>query len=165
MASGTAAAMKMTRMKSFVKKWQNLAKVGKVHTYSSYMDDEDQEEDMNYSNDDENRGSAPVTHPNSKGAVPEGCTVVFVGKARRRYAVHSRHLQHPLFKELQQRSETCGINQSQGPTLGCEVVLFEHLLWMLDSDDPALYTDSIQELAELYMPSDGSSLLHLLNQD
>ncbi|KAI5076849.1 hypothetical protein GOP47_0008914 [Adiantum capillus-veneris] len=173
MSIPAASAMKMTRMKSYVKKWQSLSKVGKVHTYyGSYdMDMENDDTDMETCNVD-NANSAAASSSFSQGGrgstVPEGFSVVFVGKARRRYAVHARLLQHPLFKALQQRSETSGINQSLGITLGCEVVLFEHMLWMLESDDPALQsTDSIHELAELYMPSDGSSIsmLHLLRHE
>lgn len=179
--------MKMTRMKSFVKKWQSLAKVGKVHTfngsYSTDMEnDENEEEDLEEEAHDQSEldsagawnervrreresGANASSSSRTLNAVPEGFAAVFVGKARRQYVVHARHLHHPLFKALQQRSENSGINQSLGLTLGCEVVLFEHLLWMLDSDDPALRTDSIHELAELYMPSDGSSVLHLLQHD
>eukprot|EP00250_Pteridium_aquilinum_P007447 c17159_g1_i1 orf=198-560(+) len=119
------AAMKMTRMKSFVKKWQSLTKVGKVHT-SSYMDDAEEETDQYNIQDSPDRCSMTASYddqynccPDHSAAAPappptEGFTVVFVGQARRRYAIHSRHLQHPLFKALQQRSETCGINQSLG---------------------------------------------------
>ncbi|MCO5582666.1 hypothetical protein L7F22_036564 [Adiantum nelumboides] len=187
--------MKMTRMKSFVKKWQSLSRVEKVHTYyGSYdMDMETDENDdistfeakESYNHNgletipgwinegrpqyDVGSRATPKSSSSSQSSstIPEGSVVVFVGRARRQYAVHARYLQHPLFKALQQRSETSGINQSLGLALGCEIVLFEHLLWMLESDDPALQSaDSIHELAELYMPSDGSSsMLHLLHQD
>ncbi|MCO5551627.1 hypothetical protein L7F22_005132 [Adiantum nelumboides] len=195
MSTTAASAMKMTRMKSFVRKWQSLSRVEKVHTYYESYDMDmatDEIDDISNLEAEEsynqhgletipgwiNEGrqqydvgshATPVSLSSSQSSsiIPEGSAVVFVGRARRQYAVHARHLQHPLFKALQQRSETSGINQSLGLTLGCEIVLFEHLLWMLESDDPALQSaDSVHELAELYMPSDGSSnMLHLLHQD
>ncbi|KAJ0045445.1 hypothetical protein Pint_05000 [Pistacia integerrima] len=32
----------------------------------------------------------------------------------------------------------------------CEVVLFDHLLWMLENSEPNLILDSLEELADLY---------------
>lgn len=136
-------------MRSIVKKWQKLARVGKVYTF---MD----AQDGGHSSDCDNEELSPT--------VPQGHAVVYVGKSRRRYVINCRHLQHPLFKALWERSEQFGIDQSLGLALGCEVVLFEHLLWMLDSADPAisLQGESVHELAELYMPSDNAALFMLL---
>jgi hypothetical protein len=33
----------------------------------------------------------------------------------------------------------------------CEVVFFDHLLWMLENADPNASFDSLEELADLYM--------------
>ncbi|KAK8520361.1 hypothetical protein V6N13_031184 [Hibiscus sabdariffa] len=72
---------------------------------------------------------------------------VFVGKSRRRYLISSDIIDNPLFRELVERSSgeddtTAVINVS------CEVVLFEHLLWMLENADPQ--PESLEELAEFY---------------
>ncbi|KAJ9691331.1 hypothetical protein PVL29_013491 [Vitis rotundifolia] len=73
---------------------------------------------------------------------------VYVGSKRRQYAVSSKHLKHPLLNALIEEKS------KQGPggviSVNCEVVLFDHLLWMLDNADPKLTSESLEELAELY---------------
>ncbi|CAA6664204.1 unnamed protein product [Spirodela intermedia] len=84
-----------------------------------------------------------------------GAPPVYVGKSRRCYLVSSHLLDHPLFRVLVQRSAAAVSFPSPSPSLapavvvvGCEVVLFEHLLWMLQNGDPP--PDSPEELADLY---------------
>ncbi|KAH1033305.1 hypothetical protein J1N35_045479 [Gossypium stocksii] len=70
---------------------------------------------------------------------------VYVGKSRRRYLISSDIIDNPLFRELAERSvedDDAVINVS------CEVVLFEHLLWMLENADPQ--PESLEELVEFY---------------
>ncbi|KAL0443178.1 UNVERIFIED_CONTAM: Auxin-responsive protein SAUR76 [Sesamum latifolium] len=83
----------------------------------------------------------------------EPCETIFVGSSRRRYVISSKHLNHPLLNALIQKSK-----QEPGPdpdpdlSVKCEVVLFDHLLWMLENADPNLISsDSLEELAELYV--------------
>ncbi|GJN16064.1 hypothetical protein PR202_gb03014 [Eleusine coracana subsp. coracana] len=49
---------------------------------------------------------------------------------------------HPLFQTLVDR--TAG----GGTVVGCEVVLFEHMLWMLENADPQ--PESLEDLVEYY---------------
>ncbi|KAF8364826.1 hypothetical protein HHK36_001467 [Tetracentron sinense] len=72
---------------------------------------------------------------------------VFVGSSRRRYMISSKHLNHPLLNALIEKSK-----QKPGGDISvkCEVVIFDHLLWMLENADPNLTSDSLEELAELY---------------
>nr|XP_043619162.1 auxin-responsive protein SAUR76-like [Erigeron canadensis] len=67
---------------------------------------------------------------------------VYVGKSRRRYLISSDVAQHPLFQELVERS---GDGDS---TIECEVVLFEHLLWMIENADPQ--PEGLHELVDFY---------------
>ncbi|KAL3532744.1 hypothetical protein ACH5RR_006265 [Cinchona calisaya] len=67
---------------------------------------------------------------------------VYVGKSRRRYLISSDVIENPLFRELADRSGDNCIR------VGCEVVLFEHLLWMLENADPQ--PESLDELVEFY---------------
>ncbi|GLT51532.1 hypothetical protein SLA2020_249360 [Shorea laevis] len=69
---------------------------------------------------------------------------VYVGKSRRRYLISSDIIDNPLFRELSERS---GDNDST-INVSCEVVLFEHLLWMLENAD--LQPESMEELVEFY---------------
>ncbi|KAG1358854.1 auxin-responsive protein SAUR76-like [Cocos nucifera] len=78
-------------------------------------------------------------------AVPAGLHPVYVGKSRRRYLVSSDLVDHPLFRVLAEKS---GGAAADATVVGCEVVLFEHLLWMLENADPQ--PESLDELVEFY---------------
>ncbi|GFQ04906.1 hypothetical protein PHJA_002634700 [Phtheirospermum japonicum] len=84
----------------------------------------------------------------------EARETIFVGSSRRRYVISSKFLNHPLLNALIEKSkQDPGQGQGRDPDLSvkCEVVLFDHLLWMLENDDPNLSSDSLEELAELYV--------------
>ncbi|XP_073276034.1 auxin-responsive protein SAUR76-like [Primulina huaijiensis] len=71
---------------------------------------------------------------------------VYVGNSRRRYLITSDVMESPLFRELVGRRGSVGNHESV--TVACEVVLFEHLLWMLENADPR--SESLGELVEFY---------------
>ncbi|KAK3042592.1 hypothetical protein RJ639_000844 [Escallonia herrerae] len=71
---------------------------------------------------------------------------VFVGSSRRRYVISSKYLDHPLLNALIEKSKP-----GSDISVKCEVVIFDHLLWMLDNADPNLTSDSLEELAQLYV--------------
>ncbi|KAL2338823.1 hypothetical protein Fmac_013269 [Flemingia macrophylla] len=75
---------------------------------------------------------------------------VYVGKSRRLYRLSSDVLDHPVFRELVERSRDSDHNQDPHDTINvaCEVVLFEHLLWMLENADPQ--PESLNELVDFY---------------
>ncbi|RLN03781.1 auxin-responsive protein SAUR72-like [Panicum miliaceum] len=78
--------------------------------------------------------------------VPKGLQPVYVGKSRRRYLIAEALVGHPLFQTLVHR--TGGGAEAGCTVVGCEVVLFEHLLWMLENADPQ--PESLDELVEYY---------------
>ena len=78
--------------------------------------------------------------------VPKGLHPVYVGKSRRRYLIAEELVGHPLFQSLVHR--TGGGAEAGCTVVGCEVVLFEHLLWMLENADPQ--PESLDELVEYY---------------
>ncbi|XP_074590026.1 auxin-responsive protein SAUR76-like [Curcuma longa] len=78
--------------------------------------------------------------------VPPGFHPVYVGKSRRRYLVSDNLVGHPLFRVLVER---CGDDANEETVVvGCEVVMFEHLLWMLENAEPQ--PESLDELVEFY---------------
>ena len=79
--------------------------------------------------------------------VPKGLHPVYVGKSRRRYLVAEELVGHPLFQSLVHRAGGGG-GEAGCTVVGCEVVLFEHLLWMLENADPQ--PESLDELVEYY---------------
>lgn len=80
----------------------------------------------------------------------ENHETIFVGSTRKRYVISSKYLSHPLVNALIEKSR-----QKPGEdnvlVVKCEVVFFDHLLWMLENADPNASFDSLEELADLYM--------------
>uniref|UniRef100_A0A5B7BAB0 Uncharacterized protein n=1 Tax=Davidia involucrata TaxID=16924 RepID=A0A5B7BAB0_DAVIN len=115
------------KLKSVLKKWQSFSKLGRTNSSSTIAA-------ANHSSDD-----YESTAVSSRDLHP-----VYVGKSRRRYLVSSNVIDHPLFRELVERSA----GDTESISVGCEVVLFEHLLWMLENADPQ--PDSLDELVDFY---------------
>lgn len=94
-----------------------------------------------------NANTAAAAHPSSDEdngpSIARDLRAVYVGKSRRRYLISSDVIEHPLFRQLVERS-----GDSEAITVGCEVVLFEHLLWMLENADPQ--PESLHELVDFY---------------
>ena len=81
--------------------------------------------------------------------VPKGLHPVYVGRSRRRYLIAQELVSHPLFQTLVDRTGGGATGGAVGTTVvGCEVVLFEHLLWMLENADPQ--PESLDELVDYY---------------
>ncbi|KAF8025923.1 hypothetical protein BT93_F2679 [Corymbia citriodora subsp. variegata] len=79
---------------------------------------------------------------------------VYVGQSRRRYLVSSAVVRHPLFREVAARSTNgapssdADAEDSSSLSIACEVVLFEHLLWMLENAESR--PEPLDELVEFY---------------
>ncbi|XP_076948993.1 auxin-responsive protein SAUR78-like [Bidens hawaiensis] len=86
---------------------------------------------------------------NTSAVVVYGCKdepkeTVFVGSTRKRYVIDSKYLSHPLVNALIEKSNDVSV-------VNCEVVLFDHLLWMLENNSELnLSSDALDELAGLY---------------
>ncbi|KAF5733476.1 hypothetical protein HS088_TW17G01020 [Tripterygium wilfordii] len=122
---------KLRKLKSAIKRWPSLSKLG---CRSSSIA----------------AAAAAVETEDKTMAAREELQAVYVGKSRRRYLLSSDTICHPLFQELVERSG--GFNDDDDDNnqvvVACEVVLFEHLLWMIDNDGSQL--GSMDELADFY---------------
>ncbi|KAF5728095.1 hypothetical protein HS088_TW21G00238 [Tripterygium wilfordii] len=80
------------------------------------------------------------------------CETIYVGSTRKRYSINSKYLNHPLLNALIEKSKQKSGEEDQVDILvKCEVVLFDHLLWMLENANPNLMSlDSLEELKDLY---------------
>ena len=119
---------KLTKLKSVLKKWNSFSnKPSRSSSINAVAAS---------SSDDES--SSVHHHP------------VYVGKSRRRYLLSSDVIDHPLFRELVERSRDSDNNNDHDDTINvsCEVVLFEHLLWMLQNADPQ--PESLDDLVDFY---------------
>ncbi|CAL0306930.1 unnamed protein product [Lupinus luteus] len=114
-------AVKLINLKSLLKKFNSFGTNHHRHSVSAVADDE----------------SSSDLHP------------VYVGKSRRLYRVTSDVVDHPLFRELVERSrDDDDEHQHDNINVACEVVLFEHLIWMLQNVDPQ--PESLHELVDFY---------------
>ncbi|KAL6285323.1 hypothetical protein ACE6H2_009713 [Prunus campanulata] len=110
---------KLTKLKSVIKRWPSFTKL--TRTTSSI--------------------AAATSESDHDSKVSKELHAVYVGKSRRRYLVNSDIVDHPIIQEL--------VDTSSGEVVvACEVVLFEHLLWMLENSETQL--GSMDELVEFY---------------
>ncbi len=101
---------------------------------------------------------------NSLDDVPEGFLAVYVGKEKRRFVIGTHFLNHTLFRGLVETSATgeaedsssCAAGNVDGQAgaelhIACEVVLFEHLLWLLGNDESCASRQmEVDELLDFY---------------
>ncbi|XP_078156801.1 auxin-responsive protein SAUR78-like [Carex rostrata] len=134
---------KLGKLKCMIKRWHSSKTHHTIHRTSSHSSTHSSQ-----SNDDTWKSNWRTTSSSSfQGAdeIPVGLHPVYVGQARRRYLVTTQVLCHPLFQTLVERT---GTGTDGAAVVGCEVVLFEHLLWMLENADPQ--PESLDELVEFY---------------
>ncbi|KAL9405836.1 hypothetical protein Peur_002808 [Populus x canadensis] len=127
---------KLTKLKSAIKRLPSFTKIGRTNSsIAAFNNDHDQ-----YDQSDDH----------VDGKISNGLHAVYVGKSRRRYLLRSDVICHPLFQGLMDRSGAGSGDEedNQVVVVACEVVLFEHLLWMLESGGSQL--GSMEELAEFY---------------
>ncbi|KAL8205693.1 hypothetical protein R6Q57_009244 [Mikania cordata] len=86
---------------------------------------------------------------NAIGNEDELHETVFVGRKRKRYVISSKYLNHPLVNALIEKSKAV-CNDDYLSVINCEVVLFDHLLWMIENADFNAASDCLDELADLY---------------
>lgn len=131
------------KMSSILKKCRSLsAKLGRSSSYTSLRS-------MSA------RDVADEECADAAAAAGGAAAVVFVGSSRRRYTISAKHLSHPLINALIDRPETeSGADDEERISVKCEVVLFDHLLWMLENAHPdavaAADASQLEELAQLY---------------
>ncbi|XP_058729857.1 auxin-responsive protein SAUR78-like [Vicia villosa] len=116
---------KLLKLKSALKKWNSFGGKQSRHSINAVADE-----------DATSSSFRSDLHP------------VFVGKSRRLYRVSSDVVDNPVFRELIERSRETEQENDTGNVVACEVVLFDHLLWMLENADPQ--PESLGELVDFY---------------
>ncbi|KAJ0981074.1 hypothetical protein J5N97_009329 [Dioscorea zingiberensis] len=133
-----AKTNKLGKLKCMIKRWNSSSRIARSPGGGS--------SDSSRSQDDDTWRSSASFHGDE---VPSGLHTVYVGKSRRRYLISKDLASHPLFLNLVDRAGVSAAGLDGAATIvGCEVVLFEHLLWMLENADPQ--PDSLDELVEFY---------------
>ncbi|KAH9294344.1 hypothetical protein KI387_040452, partial [Taxus chinensis] len=146
---GLSASLKMVlnvnKIKSILKKCQSFGRMRR--SYSS-LSSTCRDDVSVWDSHESSPASTQLVQADISDEAPKGFIVLYVGKSRRRYLMSAQYLNHPLLRVLARRCE--GDNE-EGFTVACEVVMFEHLVWMLDNAEPdAIHTDSLEELAQFY---------------
>ncbi|PIA64805.1 hypothetical protein AQUCO_00100345v1 [Aquilegia coerulea] len=124
----------MKKINILLSKCKSLSRqLGRSSSYSSLRSKSTRERFWSYNNNDENY------------------EVILVGRSRKRYMINSKYFRHPVLNALIERSNDG--NEDKGHIyVKCEVVLFDHLLWMLENSNLNFSCDeSLEELAELYV--------------
>ncbi|CAI0462518.1 unnamed protein product [Linum tenue] len=128
---------KLTKLKSAIKKWPSFSAA--KQTYHHHHEQQQQEAEAAAESDEPQK----ILHS------------VYVGKSRRRYLLTTEVMCHPMFQELMQRSG--GLDADGQIIVGSEVVLFEHLLWMINDQingggdrDSSSQAGSMEELVDFY---------------
>ncbi|OIW21740.1 hypothetical protein TanjilG_09077 [Lupinus angustifolius] len=121
---------KLKKLKSVLKKWNSFTinnNKQSPHTINTATND--------------------VSSSSSSSTLTTELRPVYVGKKRRRYLVSSDVVDHPLFRELVDKSDDDDVEEDT-INVACEVVLFQHFLWMLENAHPK--PESSDELLEFY---------------
>ncbi|CAL9159031.1 unnamed protein product [Musa hybrid cultivar] len=126
---------KLSKLRCMIKRWHSSSRITRSATGGGGGD-------SSRSQEEEDATSQPASFRGDD--VPPGHHEVFVGRSRRRYLVGSGLVDHPLFQVLVERTGA----SDAGTVVGCEVVLFDHLLWMLENADPQ--PESLDELVDFY---------------
>ncbi|KAJ8621225.1 hypothetical protein MRB53_029754 [Persea americana] len=83
--------------------------------------------------------------------IPEGYFVVYVDDESKRYLIPLNYLDHEAFQALLSRAEEeFGYSGSGAVRLPCDTVFFDHLLWLLNRDDPSVQSLDMEELLKFY---------------
>jgi hypothetical protein len=129
------------KLRCMIRRWHSSSRIAR--TPSAISDD-----GAIVSGGDARGGGASSFH--GADEVPKGLHPVYVGKSRRRYLIAEELVGHPLFQTLVDRTGGGATGGAPGTAtvVGCEVVLFEHLLWMLENADPQ--PESLDELVDYY---------------
>lgn len=79
--------------------------------------------------------------------IPQGCLAVYVDTERRRYVISTNFLTHALFKQLLKKSEEeFGFDYEGGLNVACKSSFFEHLLWLIITNDPDARSSHLEDL-------------------
>ncbi|MQL74651.1 hypothetical protein Taro_007006 [Colocasia esculenta] len=128
----------MKKMNAILKKCRSLSRLGRSHSYGSLRSKS-------------TRGADELWGGAAAAGEEDHPVVVFVGSSRRPYQLSSKYLHHPVLSALVEKSELGAGDGSGGGAAGisvrCEVVLFDHLLWMLDNANLEPAAEDPMELA------------------
>ncbi|XP_047333461.1 auxin-responsive protein SAUR78-like [Impatiens glandulifera] len=127
---------KLTKLKSSVmKKWNSFSKLGRSLSDPS---------------GNSTKISAAASSFSSSSDDSNILRTVYVGKSRRRYLVSSDVIDNPVIRELSSESDQDSDAAAAAVIVDCEVVLFEHLLWMLENAVESPPAESLHEFAQYY---------------
>ncbi|XP_022135446.1 uncharacterized protein LOC111007398 [Momordica charantia] len=148
----------MKKINSLLRKCKSLSRqLGRSSSYSSLRSKSTREDLWNICGTKmEEEEEEEEDHQQQQLEKVRGSNVImYVGSTRKKYVISSKFLSHPLVNALIDKSKSKSKSKSEdceAISVRCEVVLFDHLLWMLENSDPNITFDSnLEELADLYV--------------
>ncbi|KAG2317900.1 hypothetical protein Bca52824_021022 [Brassica carinata] len=140
--------MKKMRLMMLLRRCKSVStQLGRSNSYTSLRSQSARRDPQNHLHDVVDQSSP----------APSLYQTVFVGRTKKPYLISKQHLKHPLLNALvekQQRYEEEDDDSEDGSciiTVKCEVVLFDHLLWMLENGDQGHILESLDDFAHLYL--------------
>lgn len=143
-----------SKIKELLRKWQSFkhpgvayepvagdSKLRKTKSSTWNVDHHDDGAQEVRNRDEDASGSQSENSSATTGEdVPAGHLAVYVGRERRRFVIDAHYLNNTLVRGLIEKSggeyEDKSGGSDAGLTIACEVVLFEHLLWLIETNDP-----------------------------
>jgi hypothetical protein len=150
-----------SKIKDLLRKWQSFknpgtaygpvdSKLRKTKSSTWSLDSAKQVHDVDdVSSASQSENSSATTADD----VPTGHLAVYVGRERRRFVIDAHYLNNTLVRGLIEKSgdeNATDRDRPDGLTIACEVVLFEHLLWLIETNDPDARQMETDELLDYY---------------
>ncbi|CAG7890373.1 unnamed protein product [Brassica rapa] len=144
--NGIDSMMKKMRMMMLLRRCKSVStQLGRSYSYTSLRSQSARRDPQDHLHDIDQSSPTPSLYQ-----------TVFVGRTKKPYLISKQHLKHPLLNALvekQQRYEDDDGDEDGSCviTVKCEVVLFDHLLWMLENGDQGHILESLDDFAHLYL--------------
>ncbi|CAN6926260.1 unnamed protein product [Brassica oleracea] len=138
--------MKKMRMMMLLRRCKSVStQLGRSYSYTSLRSQSARRDPQDHLHDIGQSGPTPSLYQ-----------TVLVGRTKKPYLISKQHLKHPLLNALVEKQQMYDEDDGNEDgscviTVKCEVVLFDHLLWMLENGDQGHILESLDDFAHLYL--------------
>lgn len=125
--------LQANRLLQVVSKWSAYKR--KMHTLACFFRPPKCGSLLVEDSKDEKHQKTASNNSKQPTTTPRGYLAMYVGEERRRFLVKTELLNHPLFSILLEKAEEEFGFDHKGPlSIPCDIALFEHILWQLESN-------------------------------
>eukprot|EP01018_Ginkgo_biloba_P026898 Gb_31036 [translate_table: standard] len=142
-------------LREIQRKWHKMAAVGNKDMVPTNVGCTHSPKNRRYfclhDTSDEDIDSRGVSGSILRSNVPKGYMAVYVGKELRRFVIPTVYMNHSVFRVLLDKTaDEFGFDQKGGLIIPCETLFFEHLIWLLNNNDPSVQSLELDELMDFY---------------